>query len=97
MTSINRINPALDLGFVKVKIWRTVERTADFAAVESPALPSKAEVIAQAILANAAELRANRIEWTEFLTNQHSWWTLARANGLGDAVGILLSRYNRNI
>ena len=37
MTSINRINPALNLGFLKVKIWRTVERTADFAAVESPA------------------------------------------------------------
>ena len=93
MTSINRINPALDLGFVKV--WRTVERPADFGAVESSALPSKAEVIAQAILANAAELRANRIEWTEFLTNQHSWWALALAAGLGDAVGILLSRYNR--
>ena len=88
-------DPETDFGILKVKIWLTVERTADFGAVESPALPSQAESIAQAILANAAELRANRIEWTEFLTNQHSWWALALAAGLGDAVGILLSRYNR--
>ena len=95
MTTIANIHPAVSPCFVKVKIWRTVERTADFAAVESPALPSKAEVIARAILANAAELRADRITWDEFLAKQHPLWKLALANGLGDAVGILLSRYNR--
>ena len=97
MTTIANVSPAVSPCFLKVKIFGTVERTADFAAVETLRFEPSAKQITQDILENAAELDAGVITWEHFLAKQHDMWSFASAHGLHDSVGILLSRYNRNI